>query len=190
MLTPGDPAPDFELLDQNENAVKLSELRGRKVLVLLSEGRHPRVHGAGVRTQRGARRRRRHGGARPARTSRRSRPSSREVRPRLPAAVRSEHAVAESFDVWKEKSMYGRKYMGIERSAFLVDERGRIAECGYKVSPADTPKNLLAALAARAKRANQPRPAGGHPAAPPTVPVRRRGDDARPGELARPERGR
>ena len=39
-----------------------------------------------------------------------------------------DHAVAEAYDVWKEKSMYGRKYMGIERSAFLVDEQGDIAD--------------------------------------------------------------
>ena len=52
--------------------------------------------------------------------------------------------------------MYGRKYMGIERSAFLVDERGRIAEAWYKVSPADTPKNLLAArcMSERSERIN------------------------------------
>ena len=48
--------------------------------------------------------------------------------------------------MWKEKSMYGRKYLGIERSAFLIDEQGKIAKAWYKVSPADTPKNLLAAL--------------------------------------------
>jgi peroxiredoxin Q/BCP len=59
-----------------------------------------------------------------------------------------EHATAEAFDVWKEKRMYGRTYMGIERSAFLVHENGTIAEAWYKVSPADTPKNLLKALAA------------------------------------------
>ena len=58
-----------------------------------------------------------------------------------------DHAVAEAFGVWKEKSMYGRKYMGIERSAFLIDEKGKVAEAWYKISPADTPKNLLAALA-------------------------------------------
>ena len=57
-----------------------------------------------------------------------------------------DHAVAEAFGVWKEKSMYGRKYMGIERSAFLIDEKGKIAEAWYKISPADTPKNLLAAI--------------------------------------------
>ena len=60
----------------------------------------------------------------------------------------SDHAIAEAYGVWKEKRMYGRSYMGIERSAFLVDENGDIAAVWYKVSPADTPKNLLAALAA------------------------------------------
>jgi thioredoxin-dependent peroxiredoxin len=49
--------------------------------------------------------------------------------------------------VWTEKSMYGRKYMGILRSAFLIDEQGKLSGVWYKISPADTPKNLLAALA-------------------------------------------
>jgi peroxiredoxin Q/BCP len=48
--------------------------------------------------------------------------------------------------VWQEKSMYGRKYMGIVRSAFLVDEKGKLAEVWYKVSPKDTTGNLLKAL--------------------------------------------
>jgi peroxiredoxin Q/BCP len=43
--------------------------------------------------------------------------------------------------------MYGRTYMGIERSAFLIDEQGKISDAWYKVSPADTPKKLLNALA-------------------------------------------
>ena len=62
------------------------------------------------------------------------------------AVVDEDHAVAEAYAVWKEKSMYGRKYMGIERSAFLIDERGKVANAWYKVSPKDTPANLLAAL--------------------------------------------
>jgi len=57
-----------------------------------------------------------------------------------------DHAVAEAYDVWQEKSMYGKKYMGILRSAFLVDEKGTIAEAWYKVSPKDTTANLLKAL--------------------------------------------
>jgi peroxiredoxin Q/BCP len=54
--------------------------------------------------------------------------------------------VAEAYDVWREKSMYGKKYMGILRSAFLIDEDGRIEQAWYNVKPADTASNLLAAL--------------------------------------------
>ena len=48
--------------------------------------------------------------------------------------------------VWKKKSMYGREYMGIERSAFLIDEKGKILHAWYKISPKDTPTFLLEAL--------------------------------------------
>ena len=54
--------------------------------------------------------------------------------------------------------MYGRKYMGIVRSAFLIDEKGKIAEAWYKISPADTPKNLLAALSCAMSDAAARRP--------------------------------
>ncbi|MFY8237811.1 MAG: thioredoxin-dependent thiol peroxidase, partial [Ilumatobacteraceae bacterium] len=57
----------------------------------------------------------------------------------------TEHTVAEAFSVWKEKSMYGKKYMGIERSAFLIQD-GIVLNAWYKISPADTPTNLLKAL--------------------------------------------
>ena len=57
-----------------------------------------------------------------------------------------EHATAEAYGVWGEKSMYGKKYFGIIRSAFLIDEKGKVVEAWYKVSPKDTPKNLLKAL--------------------------------------------
>lgn len=55
-----------------------------------------------------------------------------------PLLADEDHVVAESFGVWAEKSMYGRTYFGIVRSAFLVDEKGKIAEAWYKVSPKDT----------------------------------------------------
>ena len=64
----------------------------------------------------------------------------------FPLLADEDHAVAEAFGVWGEKSMYGRKYMGIVRSAFLVDEEGRIAEAWHNVKPKDTATNLLAAL--------------------------------------------
>ena len=57
-----------------------------------------------------------------------------------------DHAIAEAYGVWKEKSMYGRKYMGIERSAFLIDANGVILHAWYKISPKDTPLKLLEAL--------------------------------------------
>jgi peroxiredoxin Q/BCP len=148
MLQPGDPAPDFELLDQHENGVELSALRGRKVLVYF----YPKADTPGCTKQAC-------GlndvlgdigdtvvlGISPDKPSKQLKFAEKYA---LGFQLLSDpdHAVAEAFDVWKEKSMYGRKYMGIERSAFLVGEDGKIAEAWYKVSPADTPKNLLGAL--------------------------------------------
>ena len=57
-----------------------------------------------------------------------------------------DHAVAESFGAWGEKSMYGRKYLGIVRSAFLIGEDGTIEEAWYGVKPKDTVPKALAAL--------------------------------------------
>jgi len=65
----------------------------------------------------------------------------------FPLLADEDHSVAEAYGVWAEKSMYGKKYMGIVRSAFLVDEEGRLEQVWYKVSPKDTPTNLLSALA-------------------------------------------
>ena len=66
----------------------------------------------------------------------------------FPLLADEDHAVAQAYDVWREKSMYGKRYMGILRSAFLIDEKGKVAEAWYKISPKDTPTNLLAALSA------------------------------------------
>jgi len=57
-----------------------------------------------------------------------------------------DHAVAEAWGVWGEKSMYGKKYMGIIRSAFVVDARGKLAGVFYKVSPKDTVGSVTKAL--------------------------------------------
>jgi peroxiredoxin Q/BCP len=58
-----------------------------------------------------------------------------------------DHAIAEAYGVWKEKSMYGRKYMGIERTTFVIDEKGKIAEIFAKVRPAGHAAEVLEALA-------------------------------------------
>ena len=59
-----------------------------------------------------------------------------------------DHSVAEAYGVWKEKKNYGKTYMGIERSAFLIGADGSIRNAWYKISPKDTPTRLLEALAA------------------------------------------
>ena len=63
-----------------------------------------------------------------------------------PLLADTEHAVAEAFGVWKLKKNYGKEYMGIERSAFLVGADGTIEQAWYKISPKDTPVKLLEAL--------------------------------------------
>ena len=60
-----------------------------------------------------------------------------------------DHAVAEKYGVWVEKSMYGRKYMGIVRSAFVIDESGKLSGVYYKVSPKDTVPKVEEALKCR-----------------------------------------
>jgi peroxiredoxin Q/BCP len=148
-LSPGDPAPDFTLLDQHEQPTTLSTFRKRRVLVYF----YPKADTPGCTKQAC-------GlndvlgdigdtvvlGISPDKPSKQLKFAERYSLG-FPLLSDPDHAVAEAFDVWKQKSMYGRSYMGIERSAFLVDEGGKIAEAWYKVSPADTPKNLLAALA-------------------------------------------
>ncbi len=57
-----------------------------------------------------------------------------------------DHAVAEQYGVWVEKSMLGKKYMGIERSTFVIDADGRIAKIMRKVKPATHADDVLAAL--------------------------------------------
>jgi thioredoxin-dependent peroxiredoxin len=58
-----------------------------------------------------------------------------------------DHAIAEAYGVWKEKSMYGKKYMGIERTTFVVDETGKIEKIFSKVKPAGHAAEVLESLA-------------------------------------------
>ena len=66
----------------------------------------------------------------------------------FPLLADTDHVMAEAYGVWAEKSMYGKKYFGILRSAFLVGERGTIEGAWYKVSPGDTVPEAMAALKA------------------------------------------
>ena len=64
----------------------------------------------------------------------------------FPLLSDADHAIAEAYGVWGEKKMYGKSFMGVVRSAFLVDEDGRIAAAWYKISPKDTIPELMKIL--------------------------------------------
>lgn len=57
-----------------------------------------------------------------------------------------DHKTAEAYGTWGEKSMYGKKTWGIIRSAFLLDEKGKVSGVWYKISPKDTVPKVLSAL--------------------------------------------
>ena len=148
MLTAGDKAPDLNLADQNGTTVRLSEFAGRKVCVYF----YPKADTPGC-TQQSCLLRDLAGqigdtaiiGVSPD-TSTKQKKFDTKYGLGFPLLADIEHRVAEAYGVWKKKSMYGRTYMGIERSAFLVDEKGKIERAWYRVSPKDTPAVLLDAL--------------------------------------------
>lgn len=147
MLKPGSKSPPIELVDQFEKDFSLKKYEKRKVLVYF----YPKADTPGC-TQQSC--------------------GLRDIAPDIgktvivgispdkPAKLLKfdekfvlgftllsdiEHVVSKAFKVWKKKSMYGREYMGIERSAFLIDN-GVITHAWYKISPKDTPLKLLEAL--------------------------------------------
>ena len=147
MLKPGSKAPKIELLDQNGKPFSLAKLGKKKVLVYF----YPKADTPGCTTQSCGLRdilgdigRTVVVGISPD-TPAKQKKFDDKYELGFPLLADTEHTVAEAYKVWKEKSMYGRKYMGIERSAFLIHD-GLILEAWYKISPADTPKNLLKAL--------------------------------------------
>ena len=147
-LSPGDPAPSFSLLDQHGDTVDLASFAGRRVMLFF----YPKANTPGC-TQQAC--------------------NLRDIADQIddvaivgmspdkptaqknfdtkyslgyPLLADTEHSVAEAYGVWKLKKNYGREYMGIERSAFLVGTDGRIEQAWYKISPKDTPTRLLEAL--------------------------------------------
>jgi peroxiredoxin Q/BCP len=66
----------------------------------------------------------------------------------FPLLSDADHTVAKTYGVWGEKSLYGKKYFGINRSAFLIDGKGLILEAWYKIGPEQTVPKALAALGA------------------------------------------
>src|ERR687885_2992369 len=149
-LKPGDPAPDFTLPDQSGEPVSLSSYRGRRVLIFF----YPKANTSGCTAQAcGLRDVAGDVGETAILGISPDKPPAQakwdtKYGLGFPLLSDPEHKVAEAYGTWGEKSMYGKKYMGIIRSAFLVDEDGNVAEAWYKVSPQDTATNLVQALGA------------------------------------------
>jgi peroxiredoxin Q/BCP len=149
-LAVGDRAPAFALTDQHGEVVKLSGFKGRKLVVFF----YPKADTPGC-TQQACNVRdsvatlRRRGasvvGISPDPPTKQQR---FDVKHELgfPLLSDADHAVADAWGAWGEKSMYGKKYFGVVRSVFVVDEKGRLAAVHYKVSPKDTVPSALAAL--------------------------------------------
>jgi len=147
-LEVGDKAPAIGLKDQHGDTVRLSSFKGRKVLVFF----YPKANTPGCTNQAC--------GLRDI-ASELGDTAIVGISPDLPEKQANfdqkytlgypllsdpEHTTAEAYGVWGEKKLYGRAFMGIIRSAFLIDEKGKVAEAWYKISPKDTPIKLLKAL--------------------------------------------
>ena len=148
MLKVGEKAPSFSLLDQNENKVSLKNFARQKVLIYF----YPKADTPGCTEQSCLLRDIRKSIGKTAIIGISPDDSSKQLKfdkkfdLGFILLADTEHVVAKLFKVWQKKSMYGREYMGIVRSAFLIDEKGKIEQAWYKISPKDTPKNLLKAL--------------------------------------------
>jgi thioredoxin-dependent peroxiredoxin len=148
----GDKAPDFELPTDNGETLKLSKLKGRPVVVyfypkddtsgctaeakdftrLASDFRKAGVEVIGISPDS------------PESHQKFAKKYDLEVR----LAADADKAVANAYGVWVEKSMYGRKYMGVERSTFLIDAKGKIARSWRKVKVTGHADEVLAAAKA------------------------------------------
>jgi len=151
VIEAGDAAPDFELPDQDGRPVRLKDFRGQRVVVYF----YPKADTPGCTTQACGVRDRKADYAQAGAVVLGVSPDPvakvqkfhEKYALDFPLLADADHSVAEAFGVWIEKSMYGRKYMGNERTTFIVDSEGKVAEVLRKVKPAEHDERVLAALA-------------------------------------------
>ena len=152
MIEQGQEAPDFELPDQDGRTVKLSDFRGQSVVVYF----YPKADTPGCTTQACGVRDHQADylgvdavvlGVSPDPVAQVKRFHDKQAL-NFPLLADEDHAVAERYGVWVEKSMYGRTYFGNERTTFIVDHDGLVAEVLRKVKPAEHDELVLKALEA------------------------------------------
>lgn len=150
MLEIGELAPDFELISDSNESVRLSDFRGQRVLLFF----YPKAGTSGCTTQACG---------------------FRDNFPRIEAAnatvlgvspdtpqdlaqwkeeedlpytllADTEHDAAKAYDVWGKKKMFGNEFMGVIRSHFIIDEEGRLEDVQYKISPKKSIEKALEQL--------------------------------------------
>ena len=150
MLEVGTKAPDFTLPDQDGNMHFLSEYRGKKVILYF----YPKDNTAGCTKQACGFAERypqfTEKGAVVLGVSKDSVASHKKFEEKygLPFTILSdpELAAIQAYDVWQEKKNYGKTYMGVVRTTYLIDENGKIVKAFDKVKAADNPEQMLGEL--------------------------------------------
>jgi peroxiredoxin Q/BCP len=149
-LKAGQQAPDFETVNEVGDKVSLKDLRGKRVVLYF----YPKDNTSGCTAQACAFR-----DSYPQITdanavvlgvSPDSAKSHQGFKSKFelpfPLLIDQDHAIAEKYGVWREKSMYGRKYMGILRSHFVIDEQGKVVDVQYNVKATESASKAVAAL--------------------------------------------
>ena len=138
-LTEGSPAPTFTANDQNGNSVSLEDFKGKKVILFF----YPKDNTPGC-TKEACAYRDNHQTFESKNTVLLGiSPDNEKSHTKfiekfdLPYTLicDTEKTICEAYGIWVEKSMYGKKYMGVERSTFLIDEEGNLAAIKRKVKP-------------------------------------------------------
>ena len=150
-LKVGDQAPDFETVNEAGEKVSLKDLRGKRVVLYFYpkdnttgctaqacafRDSYPQIEAANAAVL----------GVSPDSAKSHQNFKSKFELP-FPLLIDQDHAIAEKYDVWREKSMYGRKYMGILRSHFVIDEQGKLVDAQYNVKATDSAPKAVASLA-------------------------------------------
>jgi peroxiredoxin Q/BCP len=150
MIEQGHDAPDFELPDQDGRAVRLSDFRGQPVVVYF----YPKAETPGCTAQ-ACGVRDHHAdyaaagavvlGISPDPPAKLQRFHEKHALG-FPLLADEDHAVADAYGVWVKKSMYGRSYFGNERTTFVIDPEGRVADVLRSVKPAEHDALVLKSL--------------------------------------------